>query len=40
MEKPLKDIMTYDQAHYFGFNDKIVLGGVITDLTESSNQRK
>ena len=40
MEKPLKDIMTYDQAHYFGFNDKIVLGGVITDLTESSNPKE
>ena len=33
----LKDIMQYDQAHYFGFNNKIVLGGVITELTESAN---
>ena len=36
-EKVLKDIMQYDQAHYFGFNNKIVLGGVITELTESAN---
>ncbi len=36
-EKVLKDIMQYDQAHYFGINDKIVLGGVITELTESAN---
>lgn len=35
--KELKDIMQYDQAHYFGFNNKIVLGGVITELTESAN---
>lgn len=33
----LKDIMQYDQAHYFGFSNKIVLGGVITELTESAN---
>lgn len=33
----LKDIMEYDEAHYFGFNDQINLGGVITELTESSN---
>lgn len=33
----LKDIMTYDEAHYFGINDEIVLGGVITEMTESSN---
>lgn len=36
-EKVLKDIMQYDQAHYFGINGKIVLGGVITELTESAN---
>ncbi|MBP3464115.1 MAG: hypothetical protein J6K45_06525 [Clostridia bacterium] len=39
-EKVLRDIMTYDQAHYFGFNNKIVLGGVITDVTESSNPKE
>ena len=39
-EKVLKDIMAYDQAHYFGFNNKIVLGGVITDMTESSNPKE
>ena len=33
----LKDIMQYDQAHYFGINNKIVLGGVITEMTESAN---
>lgn len=33
----LKDIMEYDEAHYFGFDDQISLGGVITELTESSN---
>lgn len=37
----MKDIMAYDQAHYFGIVDgnstTITLGGVITDLTESSN---
>lgn len=37
IEKILKDIMTYDQAHYFGFNNKIALGGVITEMTESAN---
>ena len=36
-EKTLKDIMTYDEAHYFGINDEIVLGGVITEMSESSN---
>ena len=36
-EKVLKDIMEYDEGHYFGFNNKIVLGGVITELTESAN---
>jgi len=33
----LKDIMQYDQAHYFGVNNSIVLGGVITEMTESAN---
>lgn len=33
----MKDIMTYDEAHYFGINDEIVLGGVITEISESSN---
>ena len=33
----LTDIMQYDEAHYFGINDEIVLGGVITEMTESSN---
>lgn len=33
----LQDIMAYDEAHYFGFNDEISLGGVITEMTESSN---
>ena len=37
MEKELRDVMEYDEAHYFGINDKIVLGGVITEMTESSN---
>lgn len=36
-ETVLKDVMEYDEAHYFGFNNKIVLGGVITELTESAN---
>ena len=33
----LTDIMEYDEAHYFGINNEIVLGGVITEMTESSN---
>lgn len=37
----MKDIMAYDQAHYFGVVDgnttTITLGGVVTELTESSN---
>lgn len=35
----LKDIMMYDEAHYFGdaTGENIRLGGVITSLTESSN---
>lgn len=37
----MKDIMTYDEAHYFqvgsGANSTTELGGVITSLTESSN---
>lgn len=39
-ETTLRDIMAYDQAHYFGFNNKIVLGGVITDMTESSGLKE
>ena len=37
MEQELKDIMEYDEAHYFGIPTEIELGGVITELTESSN---
>ena len=37
----MKDIMVYDEAHYFdvGTNEQsdIELGGVITEMTESSN---
>ena len=33
----LRDVMEYDEAHYFGINDQIVLGGVLTEMTESSN---
>lgn len=37
----MQDIMVYDEAHYFGVVDgsatSIELGGVITELTESSN---
>lgn len=33
----LTDVMAYDVAHYFGINDEIVLGGVITEMTENSN---
>ncbi|MBQ8206797.1 MAG: hypothetical protein IJZ77_04975 [Bacilli bacterium] len=35
----MKDIMVYDEAHYFGdaTGDNINLGGVITEMTESSN---
>ena len=38
-EKKMKDIMTYDEAHYFGSADgeTINLGGVITELSENSN---
>lgn len=36
----LKDIMEYDEAHYFGIDDEIVLGGVITEMTESSNPKE
>lgn len=34
-----RDIMEYDEAHYFGNaeNDTITLGGVITEMKESSN---
>ena len=37
MEQELKDVMEYDEAHYFGIKEEIVLGGVITEMTESSN---
>lgn len=33
----MKDIMAYDEAHYFGIGEDIVLGGVITEMSESSN---
>lgn len=35
----MQDIMAYDQAHYFGdaTGETITLGGVVTELTESSN---
>lgn len=35
----MKDIMVYDEAHYFGDanGENINLGGVITEMTESSN---
>lgn len=35
----MKDIMVYDEAHYFGdaTGENINLGGVITEMTESSN---
>lgn len=33
----MKDVMVYDEAHYFEVNKEIVLGGVITEMTESSN---
>lgn len=36
----LKDIMEYDKAHYFGINNSIILGGVITEMTESSNPKE
>jgi hypothetical protein len=44
----LKDVMEYDEAHYFGVVDSsvtpvtttITLGGVITSLTESSNPKE
>lgn len=35
--RELKDIMQYDVAHYFGINNETTLGGVITEMTESSN---
>jgi len=37
MEGTLKDIMEYDEAHYFKIKEEIVLGGVITEMTENSN---
>lgn len=38
----MKDIMTYDEAHYFGAVDaeSYDLGGVITELSESSNPKE
>lgn len=36
-EIELEDVMQYDVAHYFGINNEIVLGGVITEMTEQSN---
>jgi len=38
----LKDIMAYDELHYFGdaAGENITLGGVITELTESSNPQE
>lgn len=37
MDEDLRDVMVYDEAHYFGIGDEILLGGVITEMTESSN---
>lgn len=41
MAETLKDVMTFDEAHYFDIGTveepKIELGGVITQLDESSN---
>lgn len=38
----MKDIMQYDVAHYFGdaTGENITLGGVITEMTESSNPKE
>lgn len=37
-ENELTDVMTYDEAHYFSnASNEINLGGVITELNESSN---
>ena len=38
----MKDIMVYDEAHYFGdaTGETINLGGVITEMTESSNPKE
>ena len=36
-EVVLQDIMQYDVAHYFEIDDEIVLGGVITEMTEHAN---
>ena len=38
----MKDIMVYDEAHYFGdaTGETISLGGVITEMTESSNPQE
>ena len=34
----MRDIMVYDEAHYFSnAENEINLGGVITELTESTN---
>ena len=41
MNNELRDIMTHDELHYFqvgsGENTEIELGGVITEMSESSN---
>ena len=40
----MKDVMMYDEAHYFGVPNNgtttITLGGVITELTENSNPKE
>ena len=36
-EVVLQDIMQYDVAHYFEIENEIVLGGVITEMTEHAN---
>lgn len=37
MNQELRDIMAYDEAHYFGVEEDIVLGGVITEMSENAN---
>ena len=36
MNQELRDIMAYDEAHYFGVEEDIVLGGVITERAEGA----
>lgn len=36
----MKDIMAYDEAHYFEVESEIVLGGVITELSENANPKE